>query len=443
MTQPYKDAIGICKTIFRNGYDAFVINSQLREALSKEGSQEALELEIATEMDLEELLRIFPQLGNSGEEGVTAILKEGNVTYRFTPMDSSESMHPESVMGVVTPRMLRKMEEKGDLPAGVACPVIPTAKAMYEGFADMAEGHVCFSGDPDETLRRNFLLGVRALRFSANYELPLEDNTRTAIIRSSQRILDYVSVNDIMDEWRKVGPENMWLFVQHLFDTMLLHGLVPELAGLSRVNQIKNDTGVEETVFDHTLEVMRHYPEELPYDWYGTLACLFHDVGKLFTAEYFDGKWHFHQHHRVGAQVTRKILNRLRMPPCDVDLICHLVRHHMRFHYMLTDKGIRRFKALDEYPRLIELARADTKARGQHFTDFNHNLKMLGRADTPEEMLEPLLNGNEIMDFAHLKPGPLIGMIRDSLLKAQIAGEVTSVPEAVNFVMKAKREAGA
>ena len=23
---------------------------------------------------------------------------------------------------------------------------------------------------------------------------------------------------------------------------------------------------------------MKHYPEELPYDWYGTLALLFHDV---------------------------------------------------------------------------------------------------------------------------------------------------------------------
>jgi poly(A) polymerase len=168
------------------------------------------------------------------------------------------------------------------------------------------------------------------------------------------------------------------------------------------------------------------------------MACLLHDVGKLFTAEYYDGKWHFHQHHRIGAQVARKILGRLRMPPDEVDLICHLVRHHMRFQYMLTERGARRFKALDEYPRLIEMARADTKARGGNYTNFNHNLKMLEKAETPEEMSEPLLNGNEIMEFTGLKPGPAIGIIREALLQAQVEGKVTSVPEAVDFVLAYK-----
>jgi poly(A) polymerase len=194
----------------------------------------------------------------------------------------------------------------------------------------------------------------------------------------------------------------------------------------------------EQTVLEHTLNVMRHYPEELPYDWYGTLACMFHAVGKLYTAEYFDGKWTFHNYPRLGAKVVRKILSRLRVLPIDADLVCQLVRNHTRFHYMLTDKGIRRFKALDEYPRLIEMARADVKARGGNYTEFNHNMKMLDRADLPEERLEPLLNGNEIMEFTGLKPGPIVGIIRDCLLKAQIEGEVNNVPEAVEYVQRLK-----
>jgi poly(A) polymerase len=239
-----------------------------------------------------------------------------------------------------------------------------------------------------------------------------------------------------MDEWRKVEAENLWRFVQLLFDTQIFHGLMPEVAALSLVHQIKNESGKEETVFSHTLDTMARYPEELPYDWYGTMACLFHDVGKLYTAEYIGDRWTFNQHHHVGAKVTRKILNRLRFMPEDVDLICHLVRHHMRFKFMLTDKGIRRFKALDEYPRLIEMARADLKARDGDYTAFNHNVKYLDRADVPEEMLEPLLNGNEIMEFTGLKPGPAVGLARDALLQAQIGGEVSSVPEAVEFIRK-------
>ncbi len=244
-----------------------------------------------------------------------------------------------------------------------------------------------------------------------------------------------------MDEWRKVEAENMWLFVKLLFDSMILHGLIPELAALSRVKQIRNPEEGEENVFEHTLEVMKHYPEELPYDWYGTLACLFHDIGKLYTGEVVNGQITFYQHHQVGAKITRKILKRLGFPPRDIDLVCHLVKNHMRFHFMLTDKGIRRFKSLDEYPRLIEMVRADLKARNGSYREFNHNLKMLERADISEELLEPLLNGHQIMEYTGIKPGPLVGVIRDALLQAQIRGDVSSLEEAVEFVRNyAKKE---
>ena len=40
----------------------------------------------------------------------------------------------------------------------------------------------------------------------------------------------------------------------------------------------------------------------------------------------------------------------------------------------------------------------------------------------------------EIMSETKLSPGPLVGIIRDALLQAQIAGEVTDVESAVAFV---------
>ena len=149
------------------------------------------------------------------------------------------------------------------------------------------------------------------------------------------------------------------------------------------------------------------------------MACLFHDVGKLYTAEFYEGRWNFLQHHRVGAKVTRKILKRLRFEEQDIDLISDLVQHHMRPHFMLTDKGIRRLRSLDEYPRIMEMVRADIKARDGSWREFNHNLKMAERADIPDLELEPLLDGNRIMELAKLKPGPAIGKIRDQLLQAQ------------------------
>jgi poly(A) polymerase len=111
----------------------------------------------------------------------------------------------------------------------------------------------------------------------------------------------------------------------------------------------------------------------------------------------------------------------------------------MRPHFMLTDKGIRRLKALDEYPRIMEMVRADIKARNGSWREFNHNLKMAERADIPEEAIEPFMNGNEIMQATGLKPGPKVGIIRDEMLKAQIAGDVLTYEDAVAFAKKASR----
>ncbi len=437
MTQPsFKDAITICKSIMRNGFDAHIVNTPLQhELIEATGVQE---IDLATDSTPDELARMFPSmLAEPERPGVMGLLTENGVTYRFYRMNVADSADTGVSLTRLTPTILQRMATRGPLPRSLVSgmeSLSPPPKEGYQGFCDISSGVVKLEGLPEETLRCNYLLGIRAFRYAANFDLPIDPNTWMVIVRSSQRILDYVPPQHIMDEWRKVEAENMWRFVKYLFDSQIMHGLIPEIAGLSRVRQTKNDSGVEESVLEHTINCVRRYPEgELHYDWFGTLAMLFHDVGKLYTAEHYQGRWTFYQHHRVGAKITRQILRRLHMLPEDIDLICHLVRNHMRFQFMMTDKGIRRFKAQDEYYRLIEMSRANIKAREDNYTAFNHNAKYLKRAETPEQMLEPLLNGNEIMEVTGLKPGPHVGIIREALLKAQIAGEVTNVEEARAF----------
>ena len=430
MAQPFKDATAICKTIMRNGYDAYVINAVLQE---KALDAAAPELDVATDAPLAEIQKLFPQSEAYAQDGAFARLQSGDTTLYLYPADTADASHPEESVARLTSRLIARLTAKGLLPPHQASPYVPHQVEDHDGFADLSSGEVRLNGIPDEAIRQNYLRAVRAMRFSANYNIPVEPNTFMAILRASRRIMDYVSVKDIMDEWRKVEAENMADFVERLYDTMILHWFLPEVATLARI-KITSDDGVEYTLFEQTLAVMRHYPEELPYDWYGTLACLFHDVGKLHTAQYAGGDLHFYQHHQVGAKVTRKILSRLGFPPDETDLVCNLVRGHMHFHFMLTDRGIRRFRALDQYPRLIEMARADIKSVGGTYKEFNHNMKMLERTETPEEMLEPLLNGAQIMQLLSLKPGPAVGLIRDALLKAQISGDVASREDAERFV---------
>ncbi|MBD5608584.1 MAG: HD domain-containing protein, partial [Desulfovibrio sp.] len=396
---------------------------------------EEIFIDIACEPDIATLAKLFPGI-TPVEGSAFATMTENGRSYRFYALSSSEPNHPELSLLRITPNLIAEMPDnmREQLRLSGLGEIRPSSDDPYAGFADIEKGSIRILGVPDETIRHNYLLPIRALRYAANFDIPIEPNTWMGIVRSSVRILDYVPMNDIIDEWRKVAAESMHRFVRLLYDSHILQGLIPEIAGLACVPQ-QNDRGEVENVFEHTLKTMKHYPEEgMHYDWLGTVAMMFHDVGKLFTADYFDGRWTFFQHHRVGARVTRKILRRLHFDMADTELICQLVDGHMRLNFMLTDRGIRRFKALGETRRLIAMARADVLAKDDSLTSFNHNMKYLDRAETPEEMLEPLLNGNEIMEVTGKSPGPLIGAMRDALLAAQKTGLVADRQGAIEFV---------
>lgn len=431
-----KTAVTICKAIMRNGYDAYVINAPLQTLLLEKTGKG--EVDIACACELETLIKIFPAAVHYSQDGAMAVLQEDDAKLYFYPADVENASHPERAQLRLTPRLLRLLQEQGEaLKFNVQS---PRTGRPEEGFGDFnACGCVKLDGIPAITLSQNYLRAIRAIRFAANFDMPIDPHTWMAIIQSANRILDYVPAREIMEEWRQVAAESMWKFVRLLYDAQILHGLMPEVAALACVMQARNDDGVMENIFDHTIECMRLYPEgTFSMDWFGVLATMFHDIGKLYTAEQLNGTWTFYQHHRVGAGVTRKILRRLHFAPEDIDLICHLVRNHMMFHFMLTDRGIRRFQALSETARLMEICRADIKARGGSYTYFNHNQKYLNRAETAEIMLEPLLNGNEIMEHTKLPPGPAVGAIREALLRAQIEGEVANLEDAVAFVQKYK-----
>ena len=83
-----------------------------------------------------------------------------------------------------------------------------TACQEFEDF-DKA-GSVKLVGLPSKTLAKNYLLAIRALRYAANFDLPVNPHTWVSIIQSANRILDYVPAREIMEEWRKVAAESMW-----------------------------------------------------------------------------------------------------------------------------------------------------------------------------------------------------------------------------------------
>ena len=84
--------------------------------------------------------------------------------------------------------------------------------------------------------------------------------------------------------------------------------------------------------FKHTVLMLSHLTFK---DLTLALAILLHDVGKPQTFFLGDDKIpHFYCHEKVGAEMTEKILRRLKFKNKTIKDVVHLVRTHMTYAHV-------------------------------------------------------------------------------------------------------------
>ena len=84
MVNPFKDAENLCKTIMRNGFDAYIVNAELQKAAMGPGERE---LDIATDAPLAELQKLFPDTEGYAFDGACARVRHGDTVFYFHPID--------------------------------------------------------------------------------------------------------------------------------------------------------------------------------------------------------------------------------------------------------------------------------------------------------------------------------------------------------------------
>jgi poly(A) polymerase len=162
------------------------------------------------------------------------------------------------------------------------------------------------------------------------------------------------------------------------------------------------------------------------------LAALLHDVGKPKTRGFSANGVTFHHHEVVGARMARERLHALRYPNDVIDDVSQLVYLHLRFHtYRMgwTDSAVRRYvhdagPLLDD---LNELTRCDCTTRNvkkaqalsRRMDELEARIAAL-REQEELQKIRPDLDGNEIMKFLGVPPGPIVGDARDFLLEIRL-----------------------
>lgn len=348
----------------------------------------------------------------------------------------------------------------------------------FNGLADLEDGIIATPLDPEITFSDDPLRMMRCIRFATQLNFQIEDETFEALERMASRI-EIVSAERIGVEMNKImmAPHPSIGF-DYLQRSGLLQILLPELAALDIVE--KRDGRAHKNNFYHTLEVLENvissggckvegggrilegheqisfnpppstlHEKELWLRW----AALLHDIGKTKSKRWDPAiGWTFHNHNFVGAKMVPQVFRRLALPmDAKMKYVQKLVDLHMRPIAIaddeVTDSAVRRLlnDAGNDIDDLMALCEADITSKNEvRKKIFLENFRMVREklADLKEKdyvrLLQPVIDGNEIMELFHLPPCREVGVLKQTLKDAVLDNRVPNEREPLMQLLQEK-----
>lgn len=320
----------------------------------------------------------------------------------------------------------------------------------FGGIDDLEDGIIRTPLDPDVTFSDDPLRMLRCIRFAAQLNFMIEEETFDALERNAER-LHIISGERIADELNKImmtATPSKGLY--DLYRCGLLQIILPELCQLDLV-ETRNGRAHKNN-FYHTLEVLDNVAKASS-NLYLRWAALLHDIGKPKSKRWDNlAGWTFHNHNFIGAKMVPGIFRRLKLPmDAKMKYVQKLVDLHMRPIAIaddgVTDSAVRRLlnDAGDDIDDLMTLCEADiTSKNSQRKAQFRENFRIVREklADLKEKdykrLLQPCINGNEIMEMFHLSPGIEVGALKQCLKDAVLDNRVPNEREALMELLKKK-----
>lgn len=204
--------------------------------------------------------------------------------------------------------------------------------------------------------------------------------------------------------------------------------LAREMSLLTDLDINDSKSHLHKNNFFHSLQVLDHAIslEKNGPDLVLRTAALLHDVGKVATRKFVNGKATFRNHETVGAKQVRGFLRGRGYTTQEIKDIQELIANHMRsFGFdatLWTDSAVRRLAAdistEEQLERLFVIFKADVTTKHEHKraaiwakADALYERVEDVRAKDARKALRPAVNGNELMEILGLKPGKELGVI--------------------------------
>ena len=458
------------KDIFHNisdaadtlGLECYVVGGYVRDLFLERPSNDIDVVVVGSGISIAEALK--QRLGKRARLSVfrnfgTAQVKFGGLEVEFVGA-RKESYSHDSRKPIVEDGTLEDDQNRRDFTINALAVCLNKARFgelvdPFDGLADLEDGIIRTPLDPDITFSDDPLRMLRCVRFAAQLNFFIEDETFDALTRNADRI-QIISGERIQEELNKImmtaAPSKGLV---DLYRCGLLPRLLPELTALDIVE--KRNGRAHKNNFYHTLEVLDNVSRQSDNLWL-RWAALLHDIGKPKTKRWNNAQgWTFHNHNFVGSKMVPDIFRRLKLPmDAKMKYVAKLVDLHMRpiviADDVVTDSAVRRLlnDAGDDIDDLMTLCEADitskNEGRKKHFLE-NFRIVRSKLHDLKEKdykrLLQPCIDGTEIMAMFNLQPSREVGELKKALKDAVLDNRVPNEREPLmELLMEKAKEMG-
>ncbi len=418
----------ITEKLESHNFEAFIVGGCVRDLLTGKTPQD---WDVTTNATPEQIQSLFPEsfyensfgtVGVKNENAEDEKLKVVEVTPYRVEGSYSNNRHPDSVS--FSQRLEDDLKRRDFTMNAIAYSVSKQEMIdLYDGVQAIYDKMIIAVGNPTERIKEDALRILRAVRFASQHGFAISHETMVAIVDHAD-LLGNISAERIRDEFLKMLMSSEPMTGIILSEKLgILKYIIPELEIGIGVEQ--NGSHVYD-VWEHNLRTMQHAADK---EWplHIRLSGLLHDIGKPATREWSKEKndYTFYGHEVVGAKITKKICERLRLSNDLTETVTKLVRHHMFFADpdTITHSAVRRLVAKvgkENVWDLVNLRICDRIGMGRpkeepyRLRKYESMIEEVMRDPVSVAMLN--ISGDRFVEMGY-KPGREMGWVLHTLLE--------------------------
>lgn len=309
----------------------------------------------------------------------------------------------------------------------------------FGGVKDIENSAIRCVGSAHDRFSEDALRILRAIRFAAQLDFCIVEETDEEIHKSFG-LLENISIERITSEFSKIVSSDSF------YSKLLLYNDVFSLF----IPEIKEMIGFKQNnpyhiydVFEHTAHAIENCDSK---DFIVRLAVFFHDFGKPFSyQDGEDGIRHFKGHGRISADLTDRIMQRMRFDNETRNNVVELVYYHDA-SFAKGKKYVKRWlNKIGEiqFRRLLAVRKADIMGQNMEY-EKNRVQELQEIKELIEEVISDSecftlkdlsVGGNDLISIGY-KPGRQIGITLTKLLELVIEGETENDKEVLLALAK-------